>query len=250
MKVMPDSVLVGSRGRQHTDRRKATMRHTNLARESAEYLQAREELRKAEADLMLHRERVAELRRRLPPGPTVDDYVFEEGPADLSAGDEPVTSVRLSELFTGPWRDLVIYHLMYGKRQSEPGAMCTMWIDGLNGVARHLAQTVDVAIVSAADLPALRAHARSRQWANLRLLSARLNTFKYDLGSEDADGNQDSSVSVFYRDDDGLVRHFYSVHPQIAGEAEGRGIDLLSPVWDVLDLTRGGRGDWNASLRY
>ncbi len=27
-----------------------------------------------------------------------------------------------------------------------------------------------------------------------------------------------------------------------------RGVDLLSPVWHFLDLTRAGRGDWMPSL--
>ena len=222
------------------------MGEPHIPRESAEYRDAREELRRAEVELMLHRERVAELRRRLPPGPIVDDYVFEEGPA---AGDEPVTTVRLSDLFTGPGRDLVLFHFKYGKRQTKPTPTCTTWIDGLNGMAHHLAQVVDVAVVAAADVPALRAQARRQKWTNLRLLSARSNTFKYDLGSEDADGNQDSAISVFYRDDDGQVRHFYSVHPRISGEVAGQVVDLLSPVWQVLDLTRGGRGTWGASPR-
>ena len=71
-------------------------RYTRLANESAEYLARREELRLAEIDLMRQRERVAELRRRLPAGATVQDYIFEEGPADLDAGDAPARSVRLS----------------------------------------------------------------------------------------------------------------------------------------------------------
>ncbi|MFE9399383.1 DUF899 family protein [Streptomyces flavidovirens] len=226
------------------------MRQTNLTEESAEYVSAREELRQAEVELMRHRELVADLRRRLPPGPVVDDYVFEEGPAALQAGDAPVRAARLSELFTRPGRDLVIYHFMYGKRQTEPCPMCTMWIDGLNGVARHVAQSVDLAIVAAAPLPALRTHARNRKWTNLRLLSAGSSTFKYDLGSEDAEGNQDSTVSVFNRDDNGSVRHFYSAHPRMSDDIDERGIDLLCPVWHILDLTRPGRGNWNATLSY
>ncbi|MGX1756409.1 DUF899 family protein [Streptomyces lydicus] len=226
------------------------MRQTNLTGEPADYLSARDELRQAEIELMRHRERVADLRRRLPLGPAVDDYVFEEGPADLEAGDAPARTVRLSELFTRPGRDLVVYHLMYGKKQTEPCPMCTMWLDGFNGVARHIAQNVDLAIVAAAGLPALRAHARDRKWTNLRLLSAGSSTFKYDLGSEDAEGDQDSTVSVFTRDDNGSVRHVYSVHPRMSDDIDQRGIDLLSPVWHLLDLTRQGRGDWFAALDY
>jgi len=225
-------------------------RQTNLTNESAEYLAKREELRLAEIELMEHRERVAALRRALPQGATLQDYQFLEGPADLHAGDEPINTVKLSELFTLPSRPLAIYHLMYGKKQIKPCPMCTMWIDGVNGVAPHIAQNVDFAIVAAADPKALRDHARQRGWNNLRLLSAGTNTFKFDLGSEDADGAQDSSVSVFTKDADNMVRHFYTAHPRMAPEIKERGIDLLSPVWNVMDLTPQGRGGWYASLAY
>ncbi|MEU6080389.1 DUF899 family protein [Streptomyces sp. NPDC047108] len=104
--------------------------------------------------------------------------------------------------------------------------------------------------VAAAGPPALRAHARDRRWTNLRLLSAGESTFKYDLGSEDAEGLQDATVSVFTRDGDGAVRHFYSVHPRMSDGIDQRGIDLYSPVWHLLDLTRRGRDDWIASLSY
>jgi predicted dithiol-disulfide oxidoreductase (DUF899 family) len=227
-----------------------TYRQTNLTNESAEYLGKREELRIAEIESMRMRERVAELRRQLPKGAPVQDYEFEEGPASLDAGDKPIRKVRLSELFTAPDRSLVIYHFMYGKKNTEPCPMCTAWIDGLNGIAHHLAQSVDLAIVAAADPATLRKHARARGWDNVRLLSAGSGTFKYDLGSEDREGNQDSTISVFNRDSDGKVRHFYSVHPKLADDINQRGIDLITPIWNVLDLTPAGRGDWDAGLDY
>ena len=52
-------------------------------------------------------ERVAALRRALPAGAEVTDYVFQEGPRDLNAGDQPITSVRLAELFRRPDRALI-----------------------------------------------------------------------------------------------------------------------------------------------
>ena len=128
--------------------------------------------------------------------------------------------------------------------------MCTAWIDGVNGIAHHLAQNVDVAIVAAADVPTLRANARQRGWDNLRLLSAGESTFKYDLGSEDREGRQDSTISVFTRDADGTLRHFYSGHPWLAEEIKERGIDELTPIWNFLDLTPQGRGTFYASLDY
>ena len=228
----------------------ATFRQTNLTNESPEYLAKREELREAEIELRRQRERVAELRRALPPGAPIHDYEFLEGPTSLDDGDEPTRTVRLSELFTGPDRSLVIYHFMYGKKQTKACPMCTAWIDGFNGVAHHLAQNVDLAIVAAADPATLRTYARERGWNRLRLLSAGESTFKYDLGSEDAAGQQDSTISVFTRDADGNLRHFYSGHPWLAADIKERGIDELTPIWNVLDLTPQGRGKWYASLDY
>jgi predicted dithiol-disulfide oxidoreductase (DUF899 family) len=218
--------------------------------ESADYDKKREELRRAEIELMQQRERVAQMRRELPAGAAVTDYEFLEGPRDLAAGDEPVRTVRMSELFTAPDRPLIVYHLMYGKAQTIPCPMCTCWIDGFNGAAQHVEQNADFVIVAAAEPAALRAHARARGWDELRLLSAGSSTFKHDLLSEDDNGSQDSTVSVFTRDVDGTIRHRYTSHPWMGDDIRERGIDLLSPVWHLLDLTPQGRGDWYASLRY
>jgi predicted dithiol-disulfide oxidoreductase (DUF899 family) len=198
---------------------------------------------------MRHQEKVAGRRRALPPGPAVEDYVFLEGPADLDAGDTPVREVTLSGLFTAPDRPLIVYHLMYGKKQTEPCPMCTLWTDGFNGIVHHITlphsrlrssggtPIADFVIAAAADPPSLRQHGRNRGWHRLRLLSCGDSTFKYDMGSEGEDGEQDSTVSVFTRDGDGTVRHFYSAHPRMADTVGERGIDLLAPVWHLLDLT-------------
>src|SRR5437660_3873928 len=219
-----------------------TYRQTNLPNESQEYLAKREEVRLAEIELLNTRERVAALRRELPKGATIQDYEFLEGPASLEDGDEPTRKVRLSELFTAPDRSLVIYQFMYGKKQTKPCPMCTAWIDSFNGIAHHLAPNLDLAIVAAADPAALRSHARARGWNRLRLLSAGSSTFKYDFGSEDKEGNQDSAISVFTRDNDGTIRHSYTGHPWLATDMKERGIDELTPIWNVMDLTRQGRG--------
>jgi predicted dithiol-disulfide oxidoreductase (DUF899 family) len=218
--------------------------------EFADYGAAREELRRAEIALMAQREEVAALRRSLPLETGIEDYVFYEGPAQLSGGDDPVRPVRLSELFTSPERPLIVYHLMYGKAQTSPCPICTMWIDGFNALAEHLAQNADLVIVAAADVAPLRGHARDRGWDRLRLLSCGDNTFKRDLGSEDADGTQDSTISVFTLDATGSPCHAYTARPSMGDGINERGLDLLSPVWGLLDLTPKGRGDWYAELDY
>jgi predicted dithiol-disulfide oxidoreductase (DUF899 family) len=226
------------------------LRQTNLPNESEEYLLKRDELRRAEIDLRNQRERVAELRRQLPQGPAVQDYMFEEVSARLDAGDTPIKKTRLSELFTRPDRSVVIYHFMFGKKQTKPCPMCSAWIDGFNAVAHHLAQNLDFAIVAAADLASLRSYARTRGWNRLRLLSAGSSTFKYDLGSENKEGDQDSAISAFTRDGDGTIRHSYTGHPWLAPDIKERGIDELTPVWNIMDLTRQGRGTFYTKLEY
>jgi predicted dithiol-disulfide oxidoreductase (DUF899 family) len=218
------------------------MDYSRLSNETDEYRKARDELRLAEIELMQHRERVAEMRRALPLGPVVDDYEFVE--ADGSG------TVRLSELFTAPDRPVVVYHFMYGKKQTSACPMCTQWIDGFNGVAHHIAQNVDMVVVAAAEPETLRAYGREREWNRLHLLSCGTNTFKYDLGSEDAGGEQDSMVSVFTKDASGAVHHTYSATPSMSDDIDQRGIDLLCATWHILDLTPQGRGDWYSSLEY
>jgi predicted dithiol-disulfide oxidoreductase (DUF899 family) len=216
--------------------------------ESADYTRKRDELLKAEIALRDQRERVAELRRGLPLDEPVEDYVFTEGPRDLSS-DEPLREVRLAELFEDPAKPLVLIQYMYGGTQTGPCPMCTMWADGYNAVAPHLRQKTSLAVVAEAEVGALRALARDRNWADLRLLSSGGSTFKTDFAFQSADGDQYPGISVFARDPQGEVRHFYSASA-IMGPDAYRGMDLLSPVWNVLDLTPGGRGEWFPGISY
>ena len=219
-----------------------------LPGESAEYRKLRAELLEAEIELKERRERVAELRRRLPldtPLPT--DWVLREGPRELAAGDEPIRERRLSELL-GPERPLVLMHFMFGGAQQDPCPMCTMWADGYDGVVPHLEQHVDFGVVVAGGLARIREHARSRGWRNVRLLSCEGSTMKRDLVMETPDGAQLPGVSVFARRH-GELRHFYTGSAMMA-DGHFRGMDLLSPVWHFLDLLPEGRPDWMPSLDY
>ena len=219
-----------------------------LSTEGDKYRRARDELLDAEIALRDQRERVAELRRKLPLDTKIEDYVFQEGPADLDK-DDPVANVRLSELCSDSDNPLVVYQYMYGGMQTEPCFMCTMWVDGFNGVAQHIGQNVNFAVVAEIDIAALRSWARERGWHDLRLLSSAGSTFKTDLNFQDEEGRQFSGLSVFTRASDGTPRHFYS-GSAIMRESEYRGVDLYTPVWNLLDLTPKGRGDWMPKLQY
>lgn len=217
---------------------------------SPEYREARAALQAAEIALMRQREKVADLRRKLPRGEIVsEDYVLLEGPRDLLGGDGPIEERRLSELFEDPEKPLVLLHFMFGKAQESPCPMCTLWADGYDGIVPHLEERMNFAVLVAGDVATFRAYGRERGWRNLRILSSANATLKRDLGLEEADGSQWPGISVFERGPDGRVRHFYSGGARLS-EEHFRGMDLLSPLWNFLDLTPAGRGDFMPKKSY
>jgi predicted dithiol-disulfide oxidoreductase (DUF899 family) len=218
--------------------------------ESPAYRKQRAELLEAEIALKDEIERVAALRRTLPLDTVVDDYEFEEIAAPLAAGDaSPRRKLRLSELFDATDDTVVLMHFMFGKKQQSPCPMCTLWADGYDGIIGHLDQRVRFAVVVAGDVAAFRDYARSRGWRNLRVLSSADSSLKRDFGFEDAEGAQHPGASVFRLGADGRPRHFYSVSAMLT-PSQFRGMDQLSPLWNFLDLTPEGRGQFMPKRSY
>lgn len=222
---------------------------------SSEYIEARRALLNEEFALRNQIERVAAQRRALPPGPILPKYVFEEGPADLAL-DGPSRKICLGEVAGEGGKTLVLYHMMLRENAEEACPGCSMFLDGLNGVAKHLAQRITFVVVAKAPLEKLRGWARKRGWANLRLLSSYGSDFNKDLGVEWPAWfpklEQGPGMSVFRYEveegkprEEGVVRHLYTATPHFAEDVI-RGMDLLSPVWNLLDLTPEGRGEWDA----
>jgi predicted dithiol-disulfide oxidoreductase (DUF899 family) len=213
---------------------------------SPEYIAARIELARAERALRDRVEEVAAMRRSLPEGALLGDYLLTEGPHDLGL-DGPIESRPLSELF-GHHDTLIVYHLMFHPDDDAACPMCSMWVDGFHGVSHHLAQHAAFVVVAKAPLPKVRAWALRRGWDGLRILSSHGTTFNADLHAEHPDGAQRPMISVFVLDG-GRARHFYTLPANLLDNSE-RGIDLLSPVWNALDLMPKGRGDWYADNAY
>lgn len=214
--------------------------------ESDAYRAARDRLLEAERALRRQTEEVAALRRALPEGGAVkEDYVFEEGAADLSDATT-VSKTRLSELFAAGRDTLVLYSLMY-----PPGGsacpMCTAFLDALDGNAVHLSQRINLAIVAKAPVETIRTYAASRGWTSLRLLSSGGNSYNTDYFAESPDGAQLPMLNVFRRGPDG-IRHTYGSELFMIPSEPGqhpRHIDPMWPLWNVLDMTPDGRGsDW------
>jgi len=209
-----------------------------------DYLKQREALLEAEIALRDQSERVAELRRQLPSGGPVDDYVFREGPADLKITDaSSFCDVRLSELFEPGKDQLILIHLMFHPEHDSPCVMCSMWADGYNAIAPHIRERANFVMVAKAEVGKLRQWSKERGWDNIRLLSSHDSSFNTDFHVEDEDGDQMPGITVFERQADGQIHFTYSGQASL-GDKIGRGIDFMSPVWSLFDLLPQGREDW------
>ena len=228
--------------------------------ESSEYRRARNRLLAAEAELRRMLETVAAQRRALPRGGLVaEDYRFEEA----EGGGE----VSFSELFAPGKDTLVIYSFMFPRSPGDtrPGPVsgetaglaltempcpsCASILDGLDGAAPHLAQRLDLAVVAKSAPERIRAFARERGWRHLRLLSSRSNAYNGDYHAETSEGQQLPILNVFVRDGE-EIRHTWASELLFAPRNEGedaRHVDLIWPIWSVLDMTPHGRGSGRTS---
>jgi predicted dithiol-disulfide oxidoreductase (DUF899 family) len=213
-------------------------------RQSAAYRKARDELLEAERELMEQRERVAELRRGLPGGtPLERDYTFLEGPLDLNRNSETdYFETNLSDLLADGKNELILQHMMFAPDAERGCPMCSMWADGFDGIAHHMGDRVVFAVVGRAPIGKLRAWGRARGWSRLRLLSSSETSFNADFGVEISPERQLPGVSVFTREGE-AIQHRYTSEGSLV-ERHHRAMDLLTPVWNLLDLLPSGRGDW------
>jgi predicted dithiol-disulfide oxidoreductase (DUF899 family) len=233
--------------------------------ESEEYRRERNRLLEAEAGLRRAIEEVAAQRRTLPLGGVVpEDYRFEEA----SDGSE----VRFSELFDAGKDTLVVYSFMFPRHSGDtrsgpedgktaqlplaetPCASCTSILDSLDGAARHLCRRVNLAVVAKSAPERIRDFAGERGWRHLHLLSSQHNSYNRDYHGETSDGEQMPVLNVFVRDGD-QSRHTWASELMYAPRDDGmeaRHVDLIWPIWNVLDATPQGRSSESSfpALRY
>ena len=116
-----------------------------------------------------------------------------------------------------------------------------------------MTQRVNFAAVAKSPIERFRAHALTRGWRNVRLLSSAENTFNADYHAEGPDGAQRPLAQVFVRRDR-AVHHTYTTELAFAPTDPGqnqRHVDSFWPLWNVLDLIPEGRGEeWQPRLEY
>jgi predicted dithiol-disulfide oxidoreductase (DUF899 family) len=215
-----------------------------MPNESAEYRAARNALLAEEIELRRQLERVAALRRALPPGGLVTgDYRFdtEDGPTDLAG------------LF-GDKQTLAVYSYMFGPHRQRPCPMCTNLLDAWDGNAEDAAQKMSLVVVARSPIQRLIDWKRERGWKALRLVSDVTGDYSRDYLALRPDGGEDGILNVFTRRD-GSLRHFWGGEMDDVTADPGqdpRGpSNTVAPLWGLLDATPEGRDpDWYPKLSY
>lgn len=212
--------------------------------DSAGYRAARTALLAEEIELRRHIERVAEQRRALPPGGEIAQ--------EYELRDEQGRTVRFSDLF-GEHDTLVTYFWMYGPERERPCPMCTAFLGALDVPARDLMQRVALAVIGRSPVERQLAFARERGWRNLKFFATATDDFPRDYRGLAPDGSEWPALDVWVKDQEGKVRHFWG--SELGGTADPgqdpRGAPDPTPLWNILDLTPGGRGtDWYPALDY
>jgi predicted dithiol-disulfide oxidoreductase (DUF899 family) len=209
--------------------------------ESDAYRTARNALLAEEIELRRHIERVAALRRSLPPGGLVPDgYTFEgeNGPATFA------------DLF-GDKQTLLAYSLMFGSQRERPCPICTSLLCAWEGTARNVSQLISIVVIARSPIDRLISFKNERGWNHLKIYSDVNGDYtRAYVSGADADV---PAVNVFTRRD-GAIRHFWSgeMGPSAADPGQDpRGAPDIDPLWTMLDLTPEGRGkDWYPQLEY
>ena len=147
-----------------------------------------------------------------------------------SSGDP----VQLSDLFAGK-SDLIVIHNM-----GSSCPYCTLWADGINGVADHLMDRAAVVLVSPDEPHIQQEFAQTRGW-RFPVASAAGTTFIKDMGFE-FDGDAQPGFSTLKKLADGTIQ-------LIAQDVYGPGDDYCL-VWPTLDLLADGSNDWSPKYSY
>jgi predicted dithiol-disulfide oxidoreductase (DUF899 family) len=206
-----------------------------------EWLVARKDLLAREKEFDHERDRLTEARRKLPVVLVDKEYVF----------DGPQGAVTLRDLFERR-RQLIVYHAMFDPTRDTACKHCSCIMDNIAGSLVHLtARDTSFAAISRAPAAKIEAFKSRMQWT-FPWLSSFKNDFNYDYHVT-LDPEKGSTVynyktfdfrgelpglSVFFRDND-VILHSYSTY--------FRGLDMLLPMYHLLDRTPLGRQEDKAN---
>jgi predicted dithiol-disulfide oxidoreductase (DUF899 family) len=206
-----------------------------------EWLAARKQFLTKEKEFTRLRDELSRQRRELPWEKVEKKYVFEG-----ANGKE-----TLEDLFDGRGQ-LIIYHFMFGPGWKEGCPSCSYLSDSFDAATIHLAhRDTAFAVVSRATLSEIATFKKRMGW-KFNWVSSFGSDFNYDYqvsesAEEKASGkahynyvlgefpsDERPGMSVFFKRN-GAIFHTYSTY--------ARGLDILVPTYNLLDLTAKGRDE-------
>jgi predicted dithiol-disulfide oxidoreductase (DUF899 family) len=223
----------------------AAANKAHFPNESPAYRASRNTLLAEEIELRRSIERVAALRRSLPPGGEVPAGILFEG----QHGPVP-----FADLF-GDKQSLVVYSAMYGPQRPRPCPVCTSMLAAWDGTARNLRDRVALAVTARSPIGRLLDYKKERGFRFLPFYSDTQGDYtRAYVSAEDADM---PALNIFTRDlgpssKHGIIRHFWATEmgPSTADPGQDpRGAPDIDPLWTILDLIPEGRGaTWYPTL--
>jgi predicted dithiol-disulfide oxidoreductase (DUF899 family) len=207
----------------------------------AEWLAARKEFLKKEKEFTRLRDELSRQRRELPWKKVEKQYAFEG----------PNGTETLADLFDGRGQ-LIVYHFMFGPGWKEGCPSCSYLADSFDAAALHMTQRdTTLAVVSRATLPEIEAFQKRMGWRfpwvssfgsdfnhdfHVSFSKEEIATGKmhYNFTTIEFPSEEAPGLSVFSLQD-GEVFHSYSTY--------ARGLDILLPTYNFLDLTPKGRDE-------
>jgi len=130
--------------------------------------------------------------------------------------------------------------------------MCTAFLGAMDIPVRDLIQRVAFAVFGRSPVSRQLAFARERGWRNLKFYQIVGDDFARDYRGLAPNGDEWPALDVWVKDG-AKVRHFWGA--EMGGTADPgqdpRGAPDPTPLWNILDLTPGGRGtEWYPKLEY
>jgi predicted dithiol-disulfide oxidoreductase (DUF899 family) len=128
-------------------------------------------------------------------------------------------------------------------------------------------QRAAIYVVAKSPIARLAAWAHARGWNHLKLLSGAGSSYsshyygdtsaltpemRAERGYKDGEDWDEPMLNVFHRQD-GAIRHFWASELVFAPDDPGqnhRGLDVIDPLWNLLDMTPEGRGAFFPKVDY
>ena len=200
--------------------------------ESREYRAARDDLLRAEQELVDKMKSVAAKRRKLPLGGEVqEDYVFRR--ANDGKVGEPV---KFSELFEDK-NTLLLYSFMFGPSWDKPCPSCTSLVDGFDRTWYQVTRHAAFAAIAKAPADRINAWAKQRAWSQIALVSGSDSSYQADYKCQEESDDMQQPVMHVFRRQRGKIFHFWGT------ELPENHMDTVWPYWNLMDFTPEGRPD-------